>query len=198
MWYISPTGWLLVIIVFISSWWSARRIPTHGSSCCDLKMSRPTRSWISSVWWLVNLHNRRVSVSAQPGAPPWSSGSVLDHILLPPVFESRRGHIWRLFRLSLRLITFGSRSAHLAYLVHKSGCKTSSSSSCPYNQQQHQAHHWLLYQHTSRLLARSCPWNSIQVIGIIGFYFVCCCREKLGLSTCIYRSSRCWRVLVLR
>ena len=57
---------------------------------------------------------------------PWSSGSVLDHISLPPVFESRRGHIWRLFRLSLRLITVGSRSAHLAYRVHKSGRKTSS------------------------------------------------------------------------
>ena len=34
-------------------------------------------------------------------------------------------HTWRMFRLSLRLITFGGRSAHLAYLVHKSGCKTS-------------------------------------------------------------------------
>ena len=60
-----------------------------------------------------------------PGAPSWSSGSVLDHRSLPSVFESRRGHIWRLFRLSLHLITFGSRSAHLAYLVHKSGHKTS-------------------------------------------------------------------------
>jgi len=58
-------------------------------------------------------------------APPWSSGSVLDHRSLQPVFESRRGHIWRLFRFSLCLITFGSRSAHLAYLVHKSGHKTS-------------------------------------------------------------------------
>ena len=28
-----------------------------------------------------------------PGAPSWSSGSVLDHISLPPVFESRCGHI---------------------------------------------------------------------------------------------------------
>ena len=26
-------------------------------------------------------------------APPWSSGSVLDHRSLPPAFESRRGHI---------------------------------------------------------------------------------------------------------
>ena len=59
------------------------------------------------------------------GAPPWSCSSVLDHRWLPPVFESRRRHIWRLFRLSLRLITFGGRSAHLAYLVHKSGHKTS-------------------------------------------------------------------------
>ena len=56
-------------------------------------------------------------------APPWSRGSVLDHRSLPPVFESRRGHIWRLFRLSLRFITFGSRSAHLAYLVHRIGRK---------------------------------------------------------------------------
>jgi len=30
-----------------------------------------------------------------------------------------------LFRLSLCLITFGGRSAHLAYLVNKSGRKTS-------------------------------------------------------------------------
>ena len=58
-------------------------------------------------------------------APPWSSGSVLDHRSLPPVFASRRGHIWRLFHLWLRLITFVGRAAHLAYHVHKSGRKTS-------------------------------------------------------------------------
>jgi len=28
-----------------------------------------------------------------PGAPPWSSGSVLDHGSLPLVFEYRRGHM---------------------------------------------------------------------------------------------------------
>ena len=67
------------------------------------------------------------------GAPPWSSGSVLDHRSLPPVFESRRGHIWRSFRLSLRLITFGVRSAHLAYLVHKSGRETSIIIILPFN-----------------------------------------------------------------
>ena len=52
-------------------------------------------------------------------------GSVLDRTSLPPVFESRRGHNWRLFHLWLRLITFGRRSAHLVNPVHKSGRKTS-------------------------------------------------------------------------
>ena len=41
------------------------------------------------------------------------------------VFESRRGHIWRVFHLWIRFITFGGHSAHLPYQVHKSGCKTS-------------------------------------------------------------------------
>ena len=59
------------------------------------------------------------------GVPPWSSGSVSDHRSLPPVFESRRGHIWRLLHLWLRFITFGGRSAHLAYHVRKSGRKKS-------------------------------------------------------------------------
>ena len=48
-------------------------------------------------------------------------GSALDHRSLPAEFESRRGHICKVFHLSLRLITFGGRSAHLAYQVHKSG-----------------------------------------------------------------------------
>jgi len=59
------------------------------------------------------------------GAPPWSSSSVLDHRSLPPLFESRRQHIWRLFHLWLHFITFGGRLAHLAYILHKSGRKTS-------------------------------------------------------------------------
>jgi len=70
-------------------------------------------------WFPLSLDPLRSQVNT------WSSGSVLDYRSLPPVFKSRRGHIWRLFCLSLRLITFGSRSAHLAYLVHKSGRKTS-------------------------------------------------------------------------
>ena len=59
------------------------------------------------------------------GAPPWSSDSVLDHRSLPPVFESRCGHIWRLFHLWLRFITVGGHSAHLSCHVDKSGRKTS-------------------------------------------------------------------------
>ena len=31
----------------------------------------------------------------------------LNHRSLPPVFESRRGHIWRLFHLLFRFVTFG-------------------------------------------------------------------------------------------
>ena len=65
------------------------------------------------------------NVPIRERAPPLSSGSVLDYRSLPPVFESRGGHICRLFRLWLCIITSGGRSAHLAYLVHKSGCKTS-------------------------------------------------------------------------
>jgi len=57
--------------------------------------------------------------------PPWSRGSVLDHRSLPPGFESQREHIWRLFHLSLRFITFGGHSSHLAYQVHRSVRKTS-------------------------------------------------------------------------
>ena len=53
------------------------------------------------------------------------TGSSLDHRSLPPEFESRSGHIWRLFHLWLCFITFGGRSAHLAYHMHKSGRKTS-------------------------------------------------------------------------
>jgi len=58
-------------------------------------------------------------------APLWSKDSVLDHRSLPSVFESRRGHIWWVFHLWLRFITFGSRSVYLAYHVHKSGRKSS-------------------------------------------------------------------------
>ena len=32
-------------------------------------------------------------LNGKKSTPTWSSGSVLDHRSLPPVFESRRGHI---------------------------------------------------------------------------------------------------------
>ena len=53
------------------------------------------------------------------------TGRALDHRSLIPKFKPRRGHIWTVFHLWLRLINFGARSAHLAYRVHKSGRKTS-------------------------------------------------------------------------
>ena len=58
-----------------------------------------------------------ISISNMSGAPPWSNGSVLYHRTLPPMFEYRCGHIWRVFHLWLR-------STHLAYHVHTSGRKT--------------------------------------------------------------------------
>ena len=41
-------------------------------------------------------------------------GSALDHRLLPPELEYWHGHIWRVFHLWLRFITFGGRSTHFS------------------------------------------------------------------------------------
>ena len=51
----------------------------------------------------------------------------IGQISVAPRFKLRPGYIRRVFHLSLRLITFGGRSAHLAYLVHKGGLKTATS-----------------------------------------------------------------------
>jgi len=51
------------------------------------------------------------------GRPRGLIGSTLNHIWLPPEFECRRGHIWRVFRLWLRFITFGGCSVDLAHNV---------------------------------------------------------------------------------
>jgi len=59
------------------------------------------------------------------GHPLGLIGSELDHWSLPPEFEYWRGHIWKVFHLWLRFITFGGRSVHLAYDVHTSSHKTS-------------------------------------------------------------------------
>ena len=99
-----------------------------------LNLSNTSSHWLEIVWQFI----RSILIfSTCTGNANWvilvaerskylqHSGSVLDHRSLSPVFESRRGHIWRLFHLWLRFSTFGGRSAHLAYLVHKSGRKTS-------------------------------------------------------------------------
>ena len=52
-------------------------------------------------------------------------GSALDDRLLPPGFKPRLGYVTRLFHISLRLITFAGRLAHLAYHVNESGRITS-------------------------------------------------------------------------
>ena len=52
------------------------------------------------------------------------TGSAVGHISIAPGFKPRPGYARRLFHLSLRLFTFGGRSAHLAHLVHKNGRKT--------------------------------------------------------------------------
>jgi len=61
-------------------------------------------------------------------------GSALDHRSLPPELESRRGHIWRVFKLWLRFINFRARSVYLAYHVYKRGRKTSIINRNRYNQ----------------------------------------------------------------
>ena len=92
--------------------------PNTETNCCHYYVAHVKYSMI----FIYLLHFR--NLSKEQGAPPCSSGSVLHHISLPPGFESRSGHIWRLFQLWLRLINFGGRSAHLAYHVHKMGRKT--------------------------------------------------------------------------
>ena len=52
------------------------------------------------------------------------TGSIVGHRSIAPGFKLQPGYIRRVFHVSLRLITIGSCSAHLAYLVHKSGCNT--------------------------------------------------------------------------
>jgi len=56
--------------------------------------------------------------------PNLYSKRIGPQITIPPKFEPRRGHIWRMFHIWLHFITFGGRSADLTYHVHKSGLKT--------------------------------------------------------------------------
>ena len=50
--------------------------------------------------------------------------SAVGHRFIPPGFKPWEGYGRRGFHLSLNLITFGDHSAHLAYIVPKSGRKT--------------------------------------------------------------------------
>ena len=97
----------------------------YQSSAISLKKSLSQKRKFNNSTCYSSYNKDQIYFNQTYRAPPWSSGSVLDYRSLPPVFKFRGGHIWRLFRLWLRLITFGSRSAHLAYIVHKSGRKTS-------------------------------------------------------------------------
>ena len=122
--------------------------------------------------------------------PPWSSGSVLDHRSLPPVFESRRGHIWRLFHLPLRLITFGSRSAHLAYPVHESAVKHQSSSTIKTSiiidvLFLHLTWFYYLLENNISLAVRTMWWCLAELILI---YAVACWRHLIGINHYVYTS----------
>ena len=50
---------------------------------------------------------------------PGLTGSAVGYGSIIPGLKPGRGFIRMAFRLSLRLIAFGGRSAHLAYLVHR-------------------------------------------------------------------------------
>jgi len=77
------------------------------------------------VFTMTDLHwHCKITSYAIQGRAPALGGSVLDHRSLLPVFESRCGHIWRLFHLWLRFITVRGRSTYLVYHVLKSARKT--------------------------------------------------------------------------
>jgi len=52
------------------------------------------------------------------------TGSAVGYRSIVPGLKPRSSYVRRVFHLSLRSITSGGRSAHLAYPVHKSGRKT--------------------------------------------------------------------------
>ena len=52
------------------------------------------------------------------------TGSAVGHISIAPGFKPWPGYVRRVFNLSPCLITVGGRSAHLGYIMHKSGRKT--------------------------------------------------------------------------
>ena len=89
----------------------------NGKPCSFLKVPDLSRTYI----YRYRFHNPGIRCLPLHGL----TGRALDHRSLPHVFESRRGHIWRVFHLWLCFITFGGRSAHIAHHVHKRAGKTS-------------------------------------------------------------------------
>jgi len=74
---------------------------------------------------LLVLHYSKILSNTKYGLLRGLTSSALDHRSLLTEFESQRRPIWRVFHLWHRFITFGCRSAHLAYRMHKSGHETS-------------------------------------------------------------------------
>jgi len=102
----------------LCTWWAKWvEWPPIGQWC---EMKDETLFWHCRRWDL-NLGGFRSVAGGLCGL----TGSALNHRSLPPEFESRHGPLWRVFYLWVRFITFGGCSTHLAYQVHKSGCKTS-------------------------------------------------------------------------
>ena len=97
------------------------KIFVHQSGQAEILMSARQSNCGKCVSNLVYFH----AVLRLVGRLRCLVGSALDHISLPPEFEPRLGHNWRMFHLWLRFITFEDRFAHLAYLVHKCGRETS-------------------------------------------------------------------------
>ena len=93
-----------------------RNLPAYGSNRSDIYFCAMLSQGLVS---------RPVRPMCHQGRFRALIGGALDHRWQPPEFESRRGHIWRAFHLWLRYITFGGRSAQLAYHVHKRFRKTS-------------------------------------------------------------------------
>ena len=70
--------------------------------------------------WRIKRHAFRYRITGRLRSP---TGSAVGHISTTSAFKPRPGLLRRVFLLSLRLITFGGRSVHLAYIVHRSDRK---------------------------------------------------------------------------
>ena len=79
---------------------------------------------LSTHWWLVLYIILLTRWITYLGRLYSLTGSVVGHISIAPGFKRRPDYVRSVFHLSLRLVIFGGRSAHLAYLLHKIGRKT--------------------------------------------------------------------------